>query len=251
MPFGLTGAPSSFAELTACHLHDLLSDGDIELFVDDGGAAADEFDEMMCKLIRLLDCVREKKLSLSATKSEFFVTTGVFAGASVGPDGVSPDLAKLTSIIDFLQPQDMLALSSFLGLTGHFRDLVKNYSLEEGPLWNLLEGVMIPPGCSKQVYRSTMRAYKLHGLWKEKHTQTFLRLKAILTSYPVLRSPRWDGTPFIVTTDGCKEGFAGVLAQEFETTLPSGKVVKKCHPIVFASKCHVPGKLNVVADMGS
>jgi hypothetical protein len=185
MPFGLTGAPLSFAELTACHLHDLLLDGDIELFVDDGGAAVDEFDEMMCKLIWLLDCVQEKKLSHSATKSEFFVTTGVFAGASVEPDGVSPDLAKLMSIIDFLQPQDALTLSSFLGLTGHFQDLIKNYSLEEGPLQNLLKG-MILPSCSKQVYRSTMHAYKLHGLWKEKHTQMFLKLKVILTSYPVL-----------------------------------------------------------------
>ena len=29
MPFGLTGAPSTFAHMTATHLHDLLNDGDM------------------------------------------------------------------------------------------------------------------------------------------------------------------------------------------------------------------------------
>ena len=53
---------------------------------------------------------------------------------------------------------------------------------------------------------------------------------------PVLKGPKWDGTPFVVTTDGCKEGFAGVLAQCFKTTLPSGCTVEKLHPLAFASK---------------
>ena len=35
MPFGLTGAPSSFAYMTATHLYDIIADGSIELFVDD------------------------------------------------------------------------------------------------------------------------------------------------------------------------------------------------------------------------
>ncbi len=43
MPFGLTGAPSTFAQLTATHLHDLLADGSMELFVDDGATAGDDF----------------------------------------------------------------------------------------------------------------------------------------------------------------------------------------------------------------
>jgi transposase InsO family protein len=58
----------------------------------------------------------------------------------------------------------------------------------------------------------------------------------LLTTEPVLRGPKFDGSPFIVTTDGCKEGFAGVLSQEFETILPSGRTVCKRHPIAFTSK---------------
>ena len=49
MPFGLTGAPSTFAHMMGQHLYDLLVKEIMELFVDDGGAAADTFPEMMSK----------------------------------------------------------------------------------------------------------------------------------------------------------------------------------------------------------
>ena len=64
----------------------------------------------------------------------------------------------------------------------------------------------------------------------------FIALKAAMTSEPVLKGPRWDGTPFIVTTDGCKDAFRAVLTQRFKTVLPSGRTVSRLHPIAFASK---------------
>jgi len=48
------------------------------------------------------------------------MTEAVFAGATIGPDGIKPDLTKLTAIIDWQQPADFSGLESFLGLTGHF-----------------------------------------------------------------------------------------------------------------------------------
>ena len=55
MPFGLTGAPTAFATVTVAHLHDLIADETLEIFVDDGGVAADTFAEMMNKLERVLE----------------------------------------------------------------------------------------------------------------------------------------------------------------------------------------------------
>lgn len=72
--------------------------------------------------------------------------------------------------------------------------------------------------------------------WTDKHTRVFLALKKALTPEPVLRGLKWDGTPFVVTTDGCKEGFGAVLTQQFSTTLPNRITVQKMHPIAFASK---------------
>lgn len=236
MPFGLTGAPSTFAQVTAQHLHDLIANGDMELFVDDGAATGDDFEQKFDKLSRILTRVRDRKLSLSASKSAFFMTTAIFAGANVGPAGVSPDLAKLTAIVNWEQPHNALNLSSFLGITGHFRDLIKGYSRLEAPLRDLLKAVPLPPNYTKSSWRRIMQDHTLSERWHQRHTKAFIDLKKVLTSEPVLRCPRWDGTPFIVTSDGCKEGFGAVLTQRFNTTLSDGKIVSRLHPIGFASK---------------
>jgi RNase H-like domain found in reverse transcriptase len=81
-----------------------------------------------------------------------------------------------------------------------------------------------------------MGMYRLEDKWEDKHTKAFLDLKIAVTSNPILRGPKWDGTPFIVITDRCKEGFAGVLAQQFPHTRPDGSQVQKIWPITFASK---------------
>ena len=81
-----------------------------------------------------------------------------------------------------------------------------------------------------------MRTFKLKDQWTPEHTKTFLTLKARLISEPVLSAPVYDGTPFILTTDKCKDAFAGVLSQRIKSTLPGGKEVTRLHPIAFASK---------------
>ena len=81
-----------------------------------------------------------------------------------------------------------------------------------------------------------MRMFNLKDLWMAEHTKTFIALKARLISKPVLSAPVYDGTPFILTMDGSKDAFAGVLAQRIKTTLPRGKEVTCLHPIAFASK---------------
>jgi hypothetical protein len=144
MPFGLTGAPSTFGNMTANHMYDLLVKEIMELFVDDGGTAADTFEEMMDKLTKIFTRVRERNLSLSASKCQFFMTEIVFAGASVGPKGVQPDLQKLTAIVNWKIPENATTLASFLGLTGWFRDLIAGYAKKEQPLRDLLREVDVP-----------------------------------------------------------------------------------------------------------
>ena len=175
-------------------------------------------------------------MSLSPSKLKVFMTEAVFAGAQVGPQGVSPDSSKLTAIVDWPIPEDASHLEGFLGLTSYFRDLVKGYARVEGPLRNLLRQVPIPAGTKKHKYQQIMKAFKLKDIWDTEHTRTFIALKARLISEPVLSAPVYDGTPFILTTDGSKDTFAGVLAQRIKSTLPGGKEVTRLHPIAFASK---------------
>jgi hypothetical protein len=55
MPFGLTSTPTTFASVMATHLHNLITEETLEIFIDDGGMAADTFDEMTAKLTCILD----------------------------------------------------------------------------------------------------------------------------------------------------------------------------------------------------
>jgi hypothetical protein len=68
------------------------------------------------------------------------------------------------------------------------------------------------------------------------HEEVFVKMKGVLTLEPVLKNPKYDGSSFVVTTDGCADTFGAVLAQCFTTVLPNGKSVMKLHPLVFASK---------------
>lgn len=81
-----------------------------------------------------------------------------------------------------------------------------------------------------------MANHDLKNRWTSTHTKAFLNLKAKMMAEPVLCGPKWDGTPFIITTDGCQDAFSVVLMQKFEYTLPSRKVVRRMHPLGFASK---------------
>jgi hypothetical protein len=153
MPFGLTGAPTVFTTITTAHLHDLIADKALELFVDDGGVAADTFTEMTSKLEQILDQAQEQKLSLSAAKSKLYMSEAVFAGARVGQRGVLLDLAKLTAVVDWKRPPTALNLASFVGLTEHFQDLIKGYAKIEGLLQDLLTTVALPQPCTKTTYR--------------------------------------------------------------------------------------------------
>jgi hypothetical protein len=152
-------------------------------------------------------------MSLSPSKLRLFMNEAVFAGAQVGPNGVSPDSSKLTTIVDWPIPADASHLEGFLGLTSYFHDLIKGYAQLEAPLHNILQHVPMPAGTKKQKYQNIMKSYKLDGIWNQEHVRTFIALKAHLVSEPVLSAPKYDGTPFILTTDGCKDTFAGVLSQ--------------------------------------
>ena len=69
------------------------------------------------------------------------------------------------------------------------------------------------------------------------HAKAFVVLKTALMSSPVLKGPKYNGSSFTITTDGCKDGFAGVLTQRFQWTSLHSNTHTQTHPIAFASKC--------------
>ncbi|KAG1812115.1 uncharacterized protein BJ212DRAFT_1230112, partial [Suillus subaureus] len=83
-----------------------------------------------------------------------------------------------------------------------------------------------------------MSSFQLGSWWKQEHTNAFLDLKTAITSRPpshyfsftpVLQAPKYDGSHFVITTDGCAEGFVAVLLQRIKTQTPAGKWVERLH----------------------
>lgn len=95
---------------------------------------------------------------------------------------------------------------------------MKGYAKLAQPLTDLVRGANVPKNAGKTVYRAALQAIKLANIWTPTHAKAFLALKTVLTSEPVLKAPRFDGTPFIVTTDGCMDGFGGMLTKKYTET---------------------------------
>lgn len=88
-----------------------------------------------------------------------------------------------------------------------------------------------------------LQNYKLTASqWGPQETKLFLALKITLTSAPVLRAPVFNSTPFVVTIDGCKDRFGATLAQVMDSVLPGGQMVRRRHPIAYASKRTSPAE---------
>ena len=148
----LTGSPSTFHTVTSENLGDLLPKIRMELIVNDSRIVGNEFNDMMERTWLFLEHVRDKSMSITAKKSELFMSEIVFAGSRVSINRVLPDTAKLTAIVDWHQPPDLLNLSSFLGLAGYFRDLIKGYMRIAQPVTDLICNTPIPKGAGKTTY---------------------------------------------------------------------------------------------------
>ena len=72
-------------------------------------------------------------------------------------------ISKLTAIVNWKTLGNALNLSSFLGLMGWFRDLIKDYAKIEQLLRDLIREVEPPEKFTKTVYHRVMANHTLEG----------------------------------------------------------------------------------------
>ena len=137
----------------------------IQLFVDNGAMAGDVFEDKFVNLQIFFTRCREMSLSLSLQKTQLFMSEVIFAGERVGVEGIKADLSKLTAVVNWQTPTTIQNLGSFLGLMGYFRPLIKNYSLLEKPLKDLLNTLEVPKASRKRAYQAVARSHKLNNQW--------------------------------------------------------------------------------------
>ena len=134
------------------------------------------------------------------------MTKVLFAGAHLSRDGIKLNLDKVSVILDWPEPINVLQLMGFLGLVGSYWGLIMVYARIVQPLTNLTRHLSIPvvkhPGQPK---RGALEC----GL--EGTLITYEKLKYMLATEPVLKFLVYDSRVFVITTNRAKLGFKAVL----------------------------------------
>ncbi|GBG91191.1 hypothetical protein CBR_g52073 [Chara braunii] len=94
-------------------------------------------EEHMAHLDKVLSFLRQQKFKINSEKYEFGRTRILYLGHEIFAEGLKPDDAKVASIRDWPRLPSVIEMRSFLGMTGYYRNFVKNYSIVAAPLTDL------------------------------------------------------------------------------------------------------------------
>jgi transposase InsO family protein len=192
MPFGLCNAPGTFSRCMMGIFSDMV-EKIVEVFMDDFSVFGDSFESCLANLERVLERCEEKHLVLNWEKCHFMVTHGIVLGHIVSSKGIEVDKAKIDLIANLPTPKCVKDIRSFLGHAGFYRRFIKDFSAISRPLCHLL---------SKDA----------PFIWTPACEEAFSKLKASLTSPPIVRAPDWD-LPFELMCDASDYAIGAVLGQ--------------------------------------
>jgi hypothetical protein len=151
----------------------------------------DEHDEHNRYVLAIL---REQKLYANLEKCTFCTDKVVFLGFVVSGQGVEVDEEKINVVRDWMPPQNVSQVRSFLRLTRFYWPFVKDFNTVPTPINELTK---------KEVPFE----------WGEAQQKAFEELKAKLTTTLLLALPDFGNT-FEIECDASGIGIGGVLMQE-------------------------------------
>lgn len=204
MPFGLRNAPCTFQRLITNVIDGLEN---VYGYLDDIITVSNDWQKHMLTLRGLFQRLREAHLTINLVKSEFGYGSLSFLGHVVGRGRVAPIDAKVAAINDLPVPSNRRQLLRFIGMAGYYRHFCQNFSDVIAPLSDLV---------------SPKRTF----VWSERCQEAFNKVKWILTSKPVLKSPDFS-KPFLLQVDASDYATGAVLLQE-----SSYKIL---HPVCYLS----------------
>ena len=144
---------------------------------------------------------------LNWEKCHFMVTQGIVLGHIVSKKGIEVDKAKVDLISNLPTPKCVEDIWLFLGHAGFYRRFIRDFSAIARPLCNLL-------------------AKDVPFAWSQACEDAFDKLKTMLVSSPIMKSPNWE-LPFEIMCDASDYALGAVLGQRED---------KKAFVIYYASK---------------
>lgn len=210
MPFGMKNAPSTFQRMMNNVISGLTN---VRAYLDDLVIFDESWTEHIFHLNELLNKLALAKLTVNLAKSSFAHATISYLGHQVGKGQMTPLTAKIEAIHKITPPTNRKELRRYLGMVGYYRRFCPNFSQVASPLTDLISP-------------------KVKFEWSCQCQEAFNKLKHLLVSHPVLKSPDFIKC-FKVQVDACDTGVGAVLLQESEA---DGFL----HPVCYLSRKFKP-----------
>ncbi|WVZ90038.1 LOW QUALITY PROTEIN: hypothetical protein U9M48_036371 [Paspalum notatum var. saurae] len=206
MSFGLTNAPAYFMQLMNSVFMDYL-DKFVVVFIDDILIYSKTEAEHEEHLRLVLQRLREHKLYAKFSKCEFWIDEVRFLGHVVSKGEIVVDPSKVSTVTNWKVPEIPKVVHGFLGLAGHYRRFIENFSRIAKPMTSLL-------------------GKDAEFRWTNAQQAAFDGLKKRLTTAPVLTLPDQQ-KKFIVYCDASRDSLGCVLMQEGKVIAYASRQLRK------------------------
>ncbi len=190
LPFGLKNVHVFFqrimnqvlkgANFLKCYIHDVLMH-------------SKGFLQHLAHLEEVFKRLHKVNMKIHLKKCEFVVTSVVYFGYRILPNGIMAHWAKVVAILEMPNTTTIHILRSFIGLCNYYMIYVQDFSIIVHPLYALLKKDVI-------------------WTWNEEAQEAFNTLKEKLLKFPILRRPDFNKV-FILHIDWSTLGIGAIPGQ--------------------------------------
>jgi len=170
MFFGMTNSPATFQTMMNDIFRTLIAEGVVVVYLDDILIFTETEEEHEQAVQRVLEVLAEHKLFLCPKKCEFHRKRIEYLGLVISENKVEMAPVKVAGVCDWPTPENRTDVQTFIGFVNFYRRFIWDFSTIARPLFDLT--------CSDKAWN-----------WDTKEQDAFERLKAAVTTAPVLVSP--------------------------------------------------------------
>jgi hypothetical protein len=194
MYFGLPHSPATFQTMMNEIFQNLITEDVVSVYLNDILIFTDSLEEHCRITCLVLDCMREHKLYLQPEKCEFEKTKIEYLGVIISHNKVEMDPVKIAGVVDWLTPSNKQEVQSFVSFVNFYRCFIP-----------------LPPCACTILFDLTMKDVRF--IWGLPQEDSFMKLKELVTSAPVLVLPN-DDLPFRLEANGSGITTGAVLSQQ-------------------------------------
>jgi hypothetical protein len=193
LPFGLKNAPAIFQRILSTILRKYNLSSFCVNYLDDVLIFSKTFEDHILHLKLLFNAIKSEGFKLKLVKCDFAKHTINYLGHRLSPNSVQPLSDNLTAINDFPVPKSRRNIREFLGKINFYRKFLPQSALLLEPFHALLRK-------------------NVPFVWSSQCAASFLEVKRLLTSAPILAV--FDpANPTLIYTDASGLGIGAVLKQ--------------------------------------